>query len=566
MRTSALRICTLLFCVAAAAAEPRPDQMQPVVSGYTSLNGDYSVGQSFVPGKPELRRVRIYLNAPESGKNTQSVRLSVRESAFDGRELGRAELPAGAVDARGGYYAFDFPSVLRLTPGRKYVFRLEYDVPEAEKLTLPAASDYFHDLYPSGDLITAWKSAPPQIRQGQDLAFKTYSDLSGTEPEVPERPFRALLNVDYSDNFVYAGKNSFGSRDPREEIRETLENARANGFDGVNWRVSFMGEALYRSRIANVIGERFGDKGYGWVGTDAAMRNLVRAVQAADPLAIAVAEGRRLGLKVYAWVTLNDMGTNQERLDGFLGRNPHYQWVSRDGKRHLSGTPCYAEPEMRRYMLTLLRELMEYGVDGLYVSTRGHTTAFRRPTLLEYGFNPPVLNAYRERYGIDLQKSFDEARDGDRLIRLRAELENELYRELKQLRDREFPQVEILADLSQLPQDYAAWVREKLVDAITVNTVSGSEGNLPSGDEYRDIADFYRSRIDAMGGSVQVVPWLQVYSYRLKYQQEREEITRNLKALRRSGADGVIFHEHCAALSEPEKFWSFIRRGLDRSL
>lgn len=44
---------------------------------------------------------------------------------------------------------------------------------------------------------------------GAGSRIQTYSGLSGPESEVPERPFKALLNIDYSDNFIYARKKQF---------------------------------------------------------------------------------------------------------------------------------------------------------------------------------------------------------------------------------------------------------------------------------------------------------------------------------------------------------------------
>ncbi len=557
-----LIIVLLVWSVCPVFADTGPDQMQPVISGYASLHRDYSVGQGFVPQQNKLRQVKIFISSG-NGTNKFPVRLSVHKAAFDSPALGASELPSGKIDARGAWHAFDFKPSLNLVPGKLYYLRLDYAAPEGEKLILPASADYFLNLYPAGDMVTCWKGKEFRVHKNQDIAFKTYGENSIRTPAepVPRSRQNMLMNVDYSCNFIYAGGNNFGSRDPRAEIIETLENAKANGFDGVNWRVSFMGEALYRSKIARVVGGHFGIKGYGWMNNDKSMAALAAAIQALDPIAVAVEEGHRRGLKVYAWVTLNDFGTNQERLDGFLEKNPHYQWVSRDGTKYLSGTPCYAEPEMRKYTLSQLQELMQYGVDGLFVSTRGHTTAFRRPTLLEYGFNAPFAKRYRELYGIDIIKNFDAERDGDRLIRLRAEMENELYRELKSLRDREFPQVKILADISQLPQDFRPLVSENLIDELAVNTFSGSDGNLATPEEYRELGDYYKARFEKLG-KVKILMWLQVYSYRHKYQQDREIIQRDIENIRRSSVDGMIFHEHCAALSEPEKFWSYIKEGL----
>jgi len=86
---------------------------------------------------------------------------------------------------------------------------------------------------------------------------------------------------------------------------------------------------------------------------------------------------------------------------------------STGGSQVLRGVPCYAYPEVREFRLAEAKELMDYDVDSIMYYTHnshtGLTVVSGEPDgedLFEY--NPPVVEAFQKRYGVDvLKQDFD---------------------------------------------------------------------------------------------------------------------------------------------------------------
>ena len=71
-----------------------------------------------------------------------------------------------------------------------------------------------------------------------------------------------------------------------------------------------------------------------------------------------------------------------------------------------------------------------YRCDGVYISTRGHRIVPEHSD--DYGFNPPVAEAFKERYGVDiLTQNFDL----EAWRRLRGEFITEYLRDVRKLCD-----------------------------------------------------------------------------------------------------------------------------------
>ena len=85
--------------------------------------------------------------------------------------------------------------------------------------------------------------------------------------------------------------------------------------------------------------------------------------------------------------------------------SPNLWMLSRDGEPFV-GVPCYAEPEVQELVLKHLRDVLDRGVDDLAISPFAHPQGDGPwgPSVDQpyyYGFNPPLVEAYRERYGSD---------------------------------------------------------------------------------------------------------------------------------------------------------------------
>ena len=536
------------------------DQIQPIAQGSSSLHSKFSLGQSFTPKEAELSKVSFFIKGP--GKNLKNndaqITLSVR-TQWHGKILTSSSVPVKDISASGQWVDFKISPSLNVTPKEHYILRLDYKGGVKEKCNLMLAGDYFYNLYPNGKALFCWMRGKVQKNDDLDFAFKTYSPSNTASTKKKKEKKIFMINVDYSDNFnlSWAGPNGFGSNpdiSSKQEIINALKQIKVCGADGVIWRVSYKG-VMYHSKIRKVFSEKDSKDRY--------QRNLAKAIKECDPLKIAVEEGHKLGLKVYAWVLLNDSGGRGKAWEKQLIEHPEYQWSSRDGKKFLPGVACYAYKAVRKNRLAQMKELMQYGIDGLFMSTRSHTTAFGRNVLCSFGFNKPVAEAFKQKYGVDIIKNFNQKRDADRLIRLRGKLMNKFYREVKSLRDKEFPKIKLAADLSHVPQDWPTWVKENLLDYILVDSVSGNYGIIPSGKEYKNIPDFYVNAVKKMKGKTKILMWIQVVNYKTKAYHVKEQIYNDLYWLGKSKSAGGTFHEHCGALHEPKKYWPYIKKALE---
>ena len=211
-----------------------------------------------------------------------------------------------------------------------------------------------------------------------------------------------IIGIDVANN-LYCGYE-MGYYYGEDRLRGLIRNAAAAGIDTIYWRVSATGQVSYPSKVRTVIGDRPA-RVSGFQRTS--VENLI--VRQCDPPAVAVDEAARCGLKVFAYVTLFD-----EYYPGmesaFEVRNPRFTWKHLSQDHHIRGLLSYAYPEVRRHRLAELKELIAYGVDGIYLDTarshsgvqpvRGLPLTARSPYLC-YGYNEPEVEAFRDETGLD---------------------------------------------------------------------------------------------------------------------------------------------------------------------
>ncbi|MCX6992888.1 MAG: hypothetical protein NT011_07065 [Kiritimatiellaeota bacterium] len=527
--------------------------MQPLAHEYVALNKNFSVGQTYVPELSCLTKISVFIKGPEHPEDKGAITLGIRKKWNDA-SICSVSVPAEKISKDGEWVDFYFKEFPQLDVGSQYLIHLSSDTHEQAACKVAVATDYFYDLYPQGTARCTGDNEDARALINTDLAFKVYA-LKTPEKKSPLTKKIFFMNIDYADNFII-GPHGYGSLDgisPQQEIFDSLKELKENGFDGVLWRVSFLGRAMYHSKTRDIFSSRDAKD-------DVRYNKLTEALTKCDPLKEAVAACRKLDLKIYAWVLLNDEGRHREELASYFIQNPHLQWVSRKKEEYLSGVPCYAYPEVREHFLSQMKELMEYNVDGIFMSTRSHTSSFRRKELLKYGFNEPVMDAFRDKYGKDIADEFIPEFDGDKFIELHGNLMNEFYRDVKNLRDKQFPDIKLAADLSNLPQNWPLLVKEKLIDNLMVNTQTGPSGILPGGNDYKDIPDYYFNAIKKMNGTTDVLMWMQIASYKQETQQaehSKEKFYNDVLGIRQSKCRGAVVHEHADFLRQPEKFWPY---------
>jgi hypothetical protein len=150
-----------------------------------------------------------------------------------------------------------------------------------------------------------------------------------------------------------------------------------------------------------------------------------------NPPEVFIREAHKQGMKAIAWIDIFD-DYYPGYQSKFLEKNPHCQWVGRDGKTFFKGLTDYAWPEARAFRLEQARELLNFGADGIHCCTSAHCRHL--PNTHEkdfYGYSQPVVDAFHAKYGVDIRtaKTFDKAAWHD----LKGDMMVKLYRELAKL-------------------------------------------------------------------------------------------------------------------------------------
>lgn len=246
------------------------------------------------------------------------------------------------------------------------------------------------------------------------------------------------IGVDYADQIAVGYAKGYLYNEPR--IRGLIRTFRRFGFGEVYWRVSAVGTVTYRSKVMTPMdGARLTNPSFSPAGL---------ILKQCDPLAVAIDEAHRQGLKLYAYITLFDFafpGLESRffqrhpefwsRLAGVVANNVAqdlpgtkelaefsatlqtggYSKLLTEGEAngtapYIRGVPSYGYAEVRAHVLAQVRELIGYRPDGIYFDvSRTHSGIY--PVLsygwhpqwtnphLKYGYNEPEVALYRKLYG-----------------------------------------------------------------------------------------------------------------------------------------------------------------------
>ncbi len=148
---------------------------------------------------------------------------------------------------------------------------------------------------------------------------------------------------------------------------------------------------------------------------------------------------------------------------------------------YLPAAPCECYPEVQRLWNWRVNRMLEKGVDGVVLRVSAHGTLTDEPC--EYGFNPPVVEAYRERHGVDIRR---EDFDPNLLGALRGEAYTRFVREASamtrragklfqvQVHTEAFRPDPVFGQLMGFPANihfaWRQWLEEGLADAVTLRS------------------------------------------------------------------------------------------------
>jgi len=185
-----------------------------------------------------------------------------------------------------------------------------------------------------------------------------------------------------------------------------------------------------------------------------------------DPLKEFTALAREAGMKVFAGIRM--IGSSRPYSRYPINQAKYYwdrvQFAKKSKSGGLCGNLSLAYPEVRNFWVSLAREVLEYGIDGIQL----HLNRCYPFVMYE----EPVLESFREKFGIEMgELSMDDARVVKHtseyvtqyLRELRAEIDRKPGRKLSVM-TRKYDEFEPGRIFNQ--NDLETWFEEGLVDII----------------------------------------------------------------------------------------------------
>ncbi len=400
------------------------------------------------------------------------------------------------------------------------------------------------------------------------------------------------LNVDFNDEILHCEHFGYKQYD-EDKIRLLVEKAANSGFNRLLWRLSDCGKVNYPSKVEDVF--------------DYSPFNKIPISDEYDPLKIAAKYARRFDVEIYAWITLYDddpvvMHNGSYDMASVLCRtHPEWQLLSRDGQEYYQGVFCYAYPGVREHKLAMLAELAEYDIDGIFLSTRHHSRTqefwdksmefvdgkitfeeldrYADPSRENYGFNDPIVEEYKKRYGADIRT---EKFDRDLWNKLRGEHLTLFLSEARQLLSAKSRKLSMMVKdenrgksigghqlgwiLGDLYTDWEKWTEDGLIDELCIYDEERLTWWNFKQDNWQDGAlDFVEKYRNAAGDNVRLLLWLDLWTaewrtnptylerygsparpwHRSAYADTKppEVIEKMMTATLASAADGFTLHE-----------------------
>ncbi len=140
-----------------------------------------------------------------------------------------------------------------------------------------------------------------------------------------------------------------------------------------------------------------------------------RSVNSSDLLAAAVREAEANNVKIYAWIDPVDDGRYSlppglAWRSRFAENHPEFAALAANGDIH-PGLLCFGYPEVADYKTALVKELLDYGVDGVALKMHFQHSMFwdgQRHDYSRYLYNDIALADYDRRYGKPADGKYDE--------------------------------------------------------------------------------------------------------------------------------------------------------------
>ncbi len=359
------------------------------------------------------------------------------------------------------------------------------------------------------------------------------------------------LNVDYFCLVNWC--DHFGYKTYREpEIEQLFKRCAANHVTGVFWRVSMLGQMNYPTKTGTVFPGRVpmeklskGDQ------------RLARILQEMDPLAVAVRYARKYNVKICVWMTLSDEHSGNKKFmeratNNLVLDHPEYMLQDKNGKP-FRGSICYSFPETRKYRLDVLRELVKYKTDGIFMSTKSHAFYHGKDSGYQYGYNKPIVDEYKKRYGVNILK---EKFDIQKWLKIRAEGWDKLMKEATKIvhgaNQKLYLGIKAASNevrgwpYGRALMPWRGWIRKKWLDGVVV------------GHYYIDliqIATDSKAFHKVASPEQKIFFWQQLWNYQKRAMTPFHQMLLQIQLINYSGANGGVYHEAMNLEENIDNYW-----------
>ena len=367
----------------------------------------------------------------------------------------------------------------------------------------------------------------------------------------------------------------------RQGLEQWVDRCRDLGISRLYFRVAIFGDFLHHTRLERRLSPALADS-YQDPAKRQALEDTCASFAAFDPLTAVTADAHARGLEVVPWITLHDEGVPGENYTLFAGDHPELLMRDRDGNTY-DRALAYGHPEARAYRADLVRELHSYGVDGIFLDFtrwlwKGHMKA-RGASLTDengicqFGYEEPVVRAYREKTGEDPHTIPNGHPDW---VRFRADATSSALLRALRAALPGFPLYAYFPPrgfLSQMLLDVPAWISQNLVDQLCVSYAADAPEEGRIGRLFyaigNDFARQFRQLVHRHGGFCRVgAPVLSAASYgphpdfvgtepwSFLRPELQEEIMRSAA---RGGADELIFYDLCQEYNDERELWETLK-------
>lgn len=308
-----------------------------------------------------------------------------------------------------------------------------------------------------------------------EAGWKILLLLLGLTASLAAQPKEKVIVVSWGDLVGDPRFSGVAQLDTPERVQTAARLWKERGVDKVLFRVDDLRLLRFHELFLPESNKLYQD----WVAA-------VRRAEKTDLFPNAARLIKAAGVEVYMWISVIDEGAEPgvfyDDIEPFpwqcrfVHAHPEYQSCDRSttfsGRKYHQGVLEFAYPEVRAHVLEEIRSFSDtMPFDGVFLSFRSHSPPPEHAD--QFGFNKPIVDEYRRRYGKDiLRQDFDL----EKWRSLRGEYFTTFLRDVRahlNMRGQKLslgvPQGEHAGPpIGNMELQWRTWVKEKLVDELVV--------------------------------------------------------------------------------------------------